>query len=182
MVQGRGDLAFLCCIIIEETISKRRGGRIMEQELSERQRRFADLYIETGNATQSYIKAGYKASTPATAWNCASRLLRSARVSSYINRVLSSKNSERIASQDEVLELLTQLARGEMTEEMIVAYQNKATYEKATRQAPPKDRAKALELLGKRYLLFTDRQQIEANVETTQYVAEWGTDDQSNNK
>lgn len=151
-------------------------------ELSERQKRFADKYIETGNAGQSYIEAGYKVSSAHTAYASASKLLRNRKVSSYINRVLSEKDSDRIASQDEVLELLTQLARGEMTEEMIVAYQNKATYEKATRQAPPKDRAKALELLGKRYLLFTDRQQIEANVETTQYVAEWGTDDQSNNK
>lgn len=29
-------------------------------ELNERQQRFADYYIELGNATEAYIKAGYK--------------------------------------------------------------------------------------------------------------------------
>jgi phage terminase small subunit len=151
----------------------------MKDGLSKLQQLFADRYIETGNAGQSYIDAGYKAKNMNVAYASAHQLLRSPKIQAYINRLLSEKESERIASQDEVLELLTQLARGEMTEEMIIAYQNKATYEKATRQAPPRDRAKALELLGKRYLLFTDRQQIEANVESTQYIAEWGTDDKA---
>ena len=28
-------------------------------KLTEKQKRFADLYIESGNATEAYIKAGY---------------------------------------------------------------------------------------------------------------------------
>lgn len=148
--------------------------------LSERQKRFADLYIETGNAGQSYVDAGYKAKNMSIAYSSSSQLLRNRKVADYINRLLASKDSERIASQDEVLELLTKMARGEIDEEMIVAYQNKATYEVAKRKTPPKDRNKALELLGRRYTLFTDKQQIEATIEDVTYIADWGTDDHSN--
>lgn len=148
-----------------------------EHGLSLKQKAFADIYMENANPGRAYIEAGYTVKNMNTAYACGHRLLKNAKVQAYINRLMSEKDNERIASADEVLELLTQLARGDMDEEMIVAYQNKATWEVAKRQAPPKDRAKALELLGKRYSLYTEKQQIDVTADVQSYVAKWGDDE-----
>ncbi|MDF2857905.1 MAG: Terminase small subunit, partial [Neobacillus sp.] len=47
------------------------------EELNIKQKKFADFYIQTGNATESYLRAGYKAEGNA-AEASASRLLRNA--------------------------------------------------------------------------------------------------------
>jgi phage terminase small subunit len=142
-------------------------------KLTEKQKRFADYYIETLNATLAYHRAGYSVKNDETAAVNASRLLRKANVQEYIANIMDQKANKRIMSQDEVLELLTQMALGEIQEEQIVAY-NKH-YEIATRQVAPRDRIKAAELLGKRYALFTDR--IEAKQEV---IVEWAEDDEDN--
>lgn len=51
-----------------------------------RQKRFADEYLIDMNATKAYFRAGYKASNESVAAACASRLLRNAKVSSYIRQ------------------------------------------------------------------------------------------------
>lgn len=120
-------------------------------KLTEKQKRFADYYIETGNATEAAIRSGY---SKRTAKEMGYENLTKPHIKGYIDEQLGQKDRARIASAEEVLELLTQMARGEMQEEQVVAY-NK-TYEIAKRQIAPRDRAKAAELLGKRYSLFTD--------------------------
>ncbi|MFP5110228.1 terminase small subunit [Neobacillus sp. C211] len=51
--------------------------------LNIKQKKFADYYIETGNAAESYKRAGYEAEGNAAEVN-ASRLLRNAKVLAYI--------------------------------------------------------------------------------------------------
>lgn len=132
--------------------------------ITEQQKRFADYYIESGNATESYIRAGYKAKGN-SAEASASRLLRNVKVSEYIVKVTSEKDKERIASQDEVLSFLTSVLRGEETENIPVF--GKKGIELIDNTPSIKDRTKAAELLGKRYAMWTDRQQIDANIGVT---------------
>lgn len=120
-------------------------------KLTEKQKRFADYYIETGNATEAAIRSGY---SRRTAKEMGYENLTKPHIKGYIDAQLRQKDHERIASADEVLELLTRMARGEIKEEQVVAYRKH--YEIATRQVAPRDRIKAAELLGKRYSLFTD--------------------------
>ncbi|MEH6957254.1 terminase small subunit [Neobacillus drentensis] len=53
------------------------------EKLNVKQKRFADYYMESGNAAASYVKAGYEAEGNAAEVN-ASRLLRNAKVLEYI--------------------------------------------------------------------------------------------------
>ena len=86
-------------------------------KLNEKQKAFADYYIESLNATESYKKA-YGVENQSTAESNGSRLLRNAKVKNYIDEVMSAKNESRIASQDEILQILTDIARGVTEEEV----------------------------------------------------------------
>lgn len=133
-----------------------------ERKLTEKQKRFADYYIETGNATQSYIDAGYKATTRRVAEANARKLLANYSVREYIEQRLKEKDKERIASQNEVLEFLTRVMRGQEVEEVVGFTEYGAVKEK---KAPStRDRVKAAELLGKRYALFTEKVNVEGNM------------------
>ena len=132
--------------------------------MNEQQKRFADYYIECGNATEAYKRAGYKAKGNSAEVN-ASRLLSNAKVREYIDKIIASKQSERIASQDEILEYLTKVMRGEVTEEVPIPTKKGVSLVEV--EAGVKDRTKAAELLGKRYVLWTDKQQLEGNLGVT---------------
>ena len=76
-------------------------------------------------------------------------------------------SSQRIASANEVMELLTSAARGELEEEIVVVenigdYCSEAKVIK--KQIGAKDRLKAAELLGKRYRLWTDKVEVKGIV------------------
>lgn len=86
-------------------------------KLTEKQKRFADYYIETGNATQAAVKAGYSKKYANTNAN---KLLQNTTIKNYIDEKLEEMSSKRIASANEVMELLTSAARGELEEEVVV--------------------------------------------------------------
>lgn len=133
------------------------------QKLTEKQKRFANYYIETGNATESYKKAGYKN------YNSngveANKTLNNPKIKAYIEEILKNKDKKRIASQDEVLELLTTIARGEMQEESfaVVGGIEGSYIEKVKTQVKPKDRLKAAEMLAKRYGLDKPKSVLQDN-------------------
>lgn len=114
--------------------------------LNGKQQLFADYYIETLNATQSAIKAGY---SEKTAYSQGQRLLKHVEIKDYIEDIMEKKDSKRIASQDEILEILTKIIRGEETEELYTM-----SGDKINKKPKISDRLKAIELLGKRYNLF----------------------------
>lgn len=128
-------------------------------KLNEKQKAFADYYIESLNATESYKKA-YEVENQSTAESNGSRLLRNAKVRKYIDETMASKDESRIASQDEVLQILTDIARG-ITEEEVVQFSQLGEELRTTRKPTIKDRMKASELLGKRYRLFIDKAELE---------------------
>jgi len=129
-----------------------------KRKLTPKQQAFCDFYIETGNATESYIKAGYKTKGSGARVN-ASKLLTNANIKSYIAERMAEKEKERIASQDEVLEFLTKVMRGEVTEETPIVMKDK--WIMAEKEPNIRERVKAAEQLGKRYALWTDKQEVE---------------------
>lgn len=115
--------------------------------MNEKQKMFADYYIETLNITQSYKRAyGEKMSDEKASAN-GSRLIRNDKVKGYIEKAMKIKSNERIASQDEVLEFLTQTMRGEVKDQLGL-------------ETPVKERVRSAELLGKRYEIFTEKVKV----------------------
>ena len=86
-------------------------------KLTEKQKRFADYYIELGNATQAAINAGYakRSAQQMGAENLSKPVIRS-----YIDERLEQIASERIMSAQEAVELLSSIARAEITEQVVV--------------------------------------------------------------
>ena len=128
-------------------------------KLTEKQKAFADYYIESLNATESYSKA-YNKDNRNTCQVEGCKLLRNPKIKNYIDEVMSVKDESRIASQDEILQILTDIARG-ITEEEVVQFSQLGEELRTTRKPTIKDRMKASELLGKRYRMFTDKTELE---------------------
>ena len=128
-------------------------------KLNDKQKAFADYYIESLNATESYKKV-YECSYNTARTNGA-RLLTNANIKKYIDEVMSAKDESRIASQDEILQILTDIARG-IAEEEVVQFSQLGEELRTTRKPTIKDRMRASELLGKRYRMWIDK--VEANV------------------
>lgn len=125
--------------------------------MNERQKRFADEYIISGNAYQSAIKAGY---SPKYAKTDAHKLLENTRIKNYIDERLKEIESEKIADQQEVLKYLSAVMRGEMTEQTLISV-GESGQKITSIDIGAKDRIKAAELLGKRYRLWTDKSEVE---------------------
>lgn len=83
----------------------------MSEKLTPKQQAFADYYIETGNATQSYIKAGY---SEKGANRSANKLLTNTDISAYIAERVRPTADKRIATGDEVMEFFTKVMKGEI--------------------------------------------------------------------
>ena len=135
-------------------------------KLTEKQKRFADYYIETGNATEAAIKAGY---SQRTARFIGAENLTKPNIKNYIDNKLKEMEDKRIAKADEVLKHLTAAMRGEIEEEVVVVesigdYESRARVIK--KQLSARERIKAAELLGKRYALFTDKLDVDDRTET----------------
>ncbi|MEY8443346.1 terminase small subunit [Lactococcus ileimucosae] len=87
-------------------------------KLTEKQKRFADFYIELGNAEKAAIKAGYSKSY---ARGNAHKLVANVSIKIYIEERMNQLASERIMSAQEILERLSLIAKAEITETVVVA-------------------------------------------------------------
>lgn len=145
------------------------------KKLTIKQKKFADEYIISGNATQSAISAGY---SEKTARKIGSENLTKPDIKSYIDERMKKLEEEAIADQKEILKGLTRQARREEKEYQIVVIQ-KPSYDNngnflGMEQTPKmveiptqnKDSIKAWELLGKRYGLWTEKQEVDINLPT----------------
>lgn len=133
-------------------------------KLTEKQKRFADYYIETGNITEAAVKAGYSKKTARVIGQ--ENLLKPA-IKGYIDEKLETMQDERTASAKEVLEFLTKSMRGEIKEEVVVVEGTGDGTSEARmikKQIGLRDRIKSAELLGKRYRLFTDKVEVDGVV------------------
>lgn len=131
------------------------------------QRIFCEEYLIDLNGTRAYKVAYPNIKKDSTARTNASRLLTIANIKSYIEERMKEKEQEAIATQDEVLKYLTSVLRGESESEIIVVEGNGDGCSSARRikKAPDeKEKLKAGELLGKRYGLFIEKKDINANI------------------
>lgn len=126
-------------------------------KLTLKQKKFADEYIISGNATESAIKAGYSSKYANTN---VSKLLQNTTIKSYIDERLAQLESDKIADQQEVLKYLSAVMRGEMTEQTLKSVGESGQVITEI-DVGAKDRIKAAELLGKRYRLWTDKSEVE---------------------
>lgn len=127
--------------------------------LTEKQKQFCDFYIETLNATEAALKAGYSSRT---ARFIGSENLTKPHIQNYIDQRLKELESRRIADAKEVLEYLTAVMRGEEEETVIVG--GEFGIEKVKKEPSIRERNKAAELLGKRYALFTERLDVDGSL------------------
>ena len=117
---------------------------VSDIKLKPKELKFAEEWLKTTNATQSAIKAGYSART---AYSAGSRLLKKVDVKQYIDERLAEMKENSIADTDEVMQFLSSTMRGDIPDQFGL-------------DPALNDRLKAAELLGKRYKMFTDKQEI----------------------
>ncbi|WP_273751157.1 terminase small subunit [Leuconostoc mesenteroides] len=115
-------------------------------KLTPKQKKFADEYIKTGNATQSAIEAGYSKKYANTN---APKLLQNTTLKQYIEKCITEIASNSVMSYTEAVELLTSIARGEEKETVVVA--TPVSVEKVEKEADLKTRISALKEILKRY-------------------------------
>lgn len=112
------------------------------EKLTEKQKRFIDYYVETANATESARLAGY---SEKTADRIGHENLRKLEI--FIKFKMEQIESDRIATQKEVLEYLTRVMRGKEKDQFGL-------------DASLQDRTKCAELLGKRYGTFVEKKEL----------------------
>lgn len=127
-------------------------------KMTPKQKRFCDEYLIDLNATQAAIRAGY---SKKTAQAIGTENLTKPLLKEYIENRMAEKESELIAGQDEVLQYLTAVMRGEDKEERLTT--NALGEVETIETVVQGNRLKAAEMLGKRYGLFTEK--VEQNVD-----------------
>ena len=110
-------------------------------KLTLKQQKFADYYIQLGNATEAAVKAGY---SEKYAGQNADKLLKNTNVQMYIEKRNAELEDERIANMVEVKRFWTEMMRNMMVE--------------------PKDRLKASEFIAKTNGAFIDKVQHSGHV------------------
>lgn len=147
-----------------------------KDKLTLKQKRFADEYIISGNATQSAIKAGY---SKKTAGVIAVENLEKPNIKAYIDKRLKELDDKAIAKQEEVLQYLTAVMRGQSKSAVVVIEGEGDGFSSArliNKTPDEKDRIKAAELLGKRYGAFTEKVDISGDMSLSIEV-DYGTED-----
>ncbi|WP_181350492.1 terminase small subunit [Thalassobacillus sp. CUG 92003] len=138
-------------------------------KMTEKQKRFCEEYLIDLNATQAAIRARY---SKKTARQTANENLTKPYIKEYIDQRLEEIQNEKIADQQEVLQYYTSVLRSEELEEHAFTVTDKEFDEDGgmsmserieTIKLEPKirDRNKAAEMIGKRYAMWTDKQQVE---------------------
>lgn len=146
-------------------------------KLTEKQRRFVDYYVETGNASEAARRAGY---AEKAAYRTGSENLRKPQVKAAIDARLKELEDKRIAKADEVLQFLTSTLRGEVKEEHVVVEgtgEGRSDARIIKVQVSARDRLDAAKSLLKRYPMQLDAkeqklrlQKLEAEIRAAEQV------------
>lgn len=146
-------------------------------KLTEKQRRFVDYYVETGNKTEAAKKAGYSEKTAASIGD---ENLRKPAIKAAIDARLRELEGKRIAKADEVMQFLTSTLRGEIKEERVVVEgtgDGRSDARIIRVQVSARDRLEAAKSLLKRYPMQLDAkeqklklQKLEAEIRAAEQV------------
>ena len=131
---------------------------MIEKQLNPKQQAFGDYYIELGNAEQAAIKAGY---SERYARGNAHKLVANSGIKAYMDLRLEQLKTERVANQQEILETLTAVIRGEARAATLVGVGGGEEYIEKNMPPTMGERIKAAELLGKRYRMWTEKVDVE---------------------
>ena len=116
-------------------------------KLNARQKSFCEFYVASGNATDAAIKAGYSETYSKTRTNV---LLQNVEICRYVNELQEKAKSSRI---------MTAIERKEFLTKMILKEETKDT-----------DRLKALDILNKMDGEYTQKVEINGNVNTNPFT------------
>lgn len=122
--------------------------------MTPKQKKFCAEYLIDLNATKAAIRAGYSAKT---AYSIGQRLLKDVEIQNRISNIRKTEYKKTIMTAEEVEYFLSQAARGELDEEVIITVgtgEGRSKAIKMRKQISDKERLKALELMGKRHRLF----------------------------
>lgn len=119
----------------------------MKDKLNARQKKFAEYYVQSGNAAESAVKAGYSAKYANTN---ASKLLQNTTIANYIKELSEKLKDERIMTAKDRQVLLSDIARDDENE--------------------PNDRIKAVDTLNKMTGEYTVK--VDAKVEQSEKLAD----------
>lgn len=128
-----------------------------KRKLTVKQQAFADYYIELGNIERAAIKAGYSKSY---ARGNAHKLVANVSIKAYIDERMEELKSERVADQQEIMEFLTSVVRGEAVEPVPIL-SGEGQQKVVNLQPSIQTRRAAAVDLGKRYAMWTEKQQVE---------------------
>jgi phage terminase small subunit len=154
-------------------------------KLTPKQQRFADEYLIDLNQTQAAIRAGYSVKT---ATEQASRLLTNVNISAYISERMAEHSARTGVNQERIIRELARIAFLDPTQlvnmdsaEILAdtSVDDRAAIasvkvktmsgdvEMIEREVKFADKIKALELLGKRYAMWTDKVNLEGELGVT---------------
>jgi len=114
------------------------------RKLTIKEKAFCREYVKTGNGTKSAIKAGYKAKNDNVASSKSNELLRKTEIQQEISRLLENKEKKAIMDAQEVMELFSAIARGEVKDQFGL-------------EASLNDRLKAMNEIAKRTIDIENR-------------------------
>ena len=141
----------------------------MASDLTPKQRKFCEYYLQSGNATDAARKAGY---SEKTAYASGYENLRKPQIQMYLEKQGGRHESERIAKSDDVLEYFTKVMRREESEHVVVTVKKRdSRYDKHGKKViieieepeiveiPTKvsDATRAAEALARRYGLLDSK-------------------------
>lgn len=135
--------------------------------LNPKQEAFCLHYAQTGNATESYKKAGYACKNDNAAGASARRLLLNVKIKERLAELAKEMACDEIANIAEIQRRLTAILRMELDEEQVVVEgcgDGVSAAKTVTHKAQLKDVLKAGELLAKMQGGFDNRIQVEMTV------------------
>lgn len=91
-------------------MSKKKRKQSVKSKMTVKQKKFADEYIKTGNATQSAVAAGYNEKS---ARQIGAENLSKPYINAYISEQLEKIESHKVMNANEALQRITMIARGE---------------------------------------------------------------------
>lgn len=133
---------------------------------SDRMENFCLNYAQTCNATQSYKDAGYKYKNDLNARVASSQLLTNPNIKRRLQELRAEADEQRqhkIASIAEMQEILSQMLRGEVDEEVVVTESEGDGFSharKVKKQITPADRIRAIDKLARMTGAYMDKVEV----------------------
>ena len=143
--------------------------------MTKKEKMFVDAYVNDvkRNQTAAAIAAGY---SEKTAPQAASRLMKKDEIKQAIDERLKELHEQNTAQANEVIEFLTAVLRGENVDNIPIFVGD--GFQKLTEGKPPaKDRLRAAEMLGKYYALFTEKLNVDGDMDYNIQIDYGGEDE-----